>query len=107
MKCQTGPLSRSAAATGGIPLQGNGGHSNFLHQVALARVERAKLGHANQLGGVGEAYQFTQKEQDIESGLDYFEARYRAATLGRFITVNPREHNESPQDLNGYAYVGN
>ena len=51
MKCQTGPLSLSAAATGGIPLRGNGGHSNFLHQVALTRVERAKLGHANQLGG--------------------------------------------------------
>ena len=44
-------LSLSAAATGGIPLRGNGGHSDFPHQVALARVERAKLGHANQLRG--------------------------------------------------------
>jgi len=29
----------------------NNGHSDFLDQVALARVERAKLGHADQLGG--------------------------------------------------------
>ena len=57
--------------------------------------------------GVVEAYQFTQKERDIESGLDYFEARYLAANLGRFLTVDPLQHNDSPQELNSYSYVAN
>ena len=52
-------------------------------------------------------YGFGGKENDNESNLDYFEARYLAADIGRFITVDPVEHNGSPQGLNGYAYVGN
>jgi RHS repeat-associated protein len=31
----------------------------------------------------------TQKERDIETGLDYFGARYLASTQGRFTGVDP------------------
>jgi len=41
----------AVAAIGGIPPRANDGHSNYLHQVGLARVERAQLGHTDQLGG--------------------------------------------------------
>ena len=34
-------------------------------------------------------YGFTQKEQDAESGLHYFEARYLVAALGRFASTDP------------------
>ncbi len=68
----------------------------------------------------GESYDFTQKEQDAESGLHYFEERYLASGLGRFASVDPKyaapnalsseeqaEHLAQPQDLNIYAYSRN
>lgn len=39
--------------------------------------------------GVAERYGFTQKEQDVESQLTYFEARYLSSALGRFMSVDP------------------
>lgn len=39
--------------------------------------------------GVKEAYGFTQKERDGESGLSYFEARFLHMTTGRFASVDP------------------
>ena len=63
--------------------------------------------------GVDEPYQFTQKERDKESQLNYFESRYQASGLGRFITVDPLlayQVNECLQDsqkLNLYAYCQN
>jgi RHS repeat-associated protein len=50
---------------------------------------------------------FTQKERDIETQLDYFEARYYGSTQGRFTSVDPllasakRRH---PQTWNRYSY---
>lgn len=41
---------------------------------------------------------FTSKERDVETGLDYFGARYYASTQGRFT---------SPDQLMASAYVGN
>jgi RHS repeat-associated protein len=42
------------------------------------------------LGQRGSNYPFlTQKERDIETGLDYFEARYYSSTQGRFTSVDP------------------
>ena len=61
----------------------------------------------------GEPYQFTQKERDKESGLNYFEARYQTSGLGRFISVDPllayqvNECLEDSQKLNLYAYCQN
>src|ERR1041385_7321571 len=55
--------------------------------------------------------QFTSKERDNETGLDYFGARYYASTQGRFTSVDPGalklRHLINPQDLNRYSYVSN
>jgi RHS repeat-associated protein len=42
------------------------------------------------LRGVEEAYKFTQKEKDRESGLHYFEARYLSVNLSRFSCPDPK-----------------
>ncbi len=69
---------------------------------------------------IDEPYQFTQKERDLESRLHYFETRYLAGHLARFVTPDlkhacpdrfPPEELGSwlsvPQQLNLYAYVRN
>jgi RHS repeat-associated protein len=53
---------------------------------------------------VTDPYQFTQKERDRETGLDYFEARYLSSTLGRFISVDPAHGFEGPA---AYTYGAN
>jgi len=75
-------------------------------------------------GGDAVRQQFTLKERDIETGLDYFGERYYASIQGRFTgadpydinlerqeTEDPREANalfrdyiEQPQHWNHYAY---
>jgi RHS repeat-associated protein len=58
---------------------------------------------------------FTGKERDSESGNDYFEARYYASSMGRFLTPDwsddpdpvPYAELEKPQTLNLYSYVEN
>jgi RHS repeat-associated protein len=59
----------------------------------------------------GNRQRFTGKERDIESGLDYFGARYYGSRIGRFTTVDPvntwRENLDDPQRWNRYAYVRN
>lgn len=65
-------------------------------------------------------YGFTEKEQDAESNLQYFEARYRAGMLARFISPDPKFANPTmlpseelaaflsrPQKGNAYAYALN
>jgi len=69
---------------------------------------------------VEEAYKYTQKERDKESGLHYYEARYLAASLARFsrpdtkyATLDSMSKQDmdsllvNPQSLNPYAYVRN
>ncbi|HSD45588.1 MAG TPA: RHS repeat-associated core domain-containing protein, partial [Pyrinomonadaceae bacterium] len=54
--------------------------------------------------------QFTQKERDIESGLDYFGARYYSSTQGRFFTADRPFADQfafDPQTWNLYSYVAN
>lgn len=68
-------------------------------------------------------YKFTGKERDVESQLNYFEARYYEPVVGRFVSVDPLAHETKmvssdgsgrktfewlklPQDLNYYAFVG-
>jgi RHS repeat-associated protein len=71
-------------------------------------------------GSVSEPYGFTQKERDRESGLHYFEARFLATPVSRFLTPDSKysapealpdsEFNSllaMPQALNLYAYVMN
>jgi RHS repeat-associated protein len=63
-------------------------------------------------GCAGTNYPFlTQKERDIETGLDYFLARYYSSTAGRFTSTDPifisDQQTYNPQLWNLYNYVGN
>lgn len=54
--------------------------------------------------------QFTLKERDIETGLDYFQARYFASEQGRFSSTDPllgSGRPNLPQSWNQYSYVLN
>ena len=59
----------------------------------------------------GVRQQFTAKERDDETGLDYFGARYYASVQGRFTSADPihfqKEMVGDPQRFNLYAYVRN
>jgi RHS repeat-associated protein len=53
----------------------------------------------------------TSKERDVETGLDYFIARYYSSTQGRFTSYDPifvtAKRLIDPQRLNLYAYARN
>ena len=54
--------------------------------------------------------QFTDKERDNETGLDYFIARYYSSIQGRFTSVDPSSKSidmTSPQTWNRYIYAWN
>ncbi|HEY0377477.1 MAG TPA: RHS repeat-associated core domain-containing protein [Pyrinomonadaceae bacterium] len=72
------------------------------------------------VSGSGLRQKFTGKERDDETNLDFFEARYYNASLGRFTSADPynpvvdSEKEESfdeylgqPQNWNRYVYVWN
>jgi RHS repeat-associated protein len=69
----------------------------------------------NGAGSDPSEHHFTGKERDIESGLDYFPARYYNSNVGRFMSPDwsakaepvPYAMLANPQTLNLYAYVGN
>jgi RHS repeat-associated protein len=60
-------------------------------------------------------YKFTGKKRDLETGLDYFGARYYSNGLGRWTTPDwaakatavPYAEFSDPQSLNLYSYVRN
>jgi RHS repeat-associated protein len=60
-------------------------------------------------------YKFTGKKRDLETGLDYFGARYYSNGLGRWVSADwsatpvpvPYADFGDPQSLNGYTYVRN
>jgi RHS repeat-associated protein len=56
-------------------------------------------------------HKFTGKERDAESGLDNFDKRYNASSMGRFMSPDPvfisANRLTDPQSLNLYAYVRN
>jgi RHS repeat-associated protein len=61
-------------------------------------------------GNDGARQKFTQKERDIETGLDFFEARYYSSTQGRLTSPDPllsSGRSLQPQSWNRYAYVHN
>lgn len=68
-------------------------------------------------GTGGQRHRFTGKERDLETGLDYFGARYMSAAQGRFtspdavnhpsVSKNPIAFLSNPQRWNGYGYVSN
>jgi len=57
------------------------------------------------------SYKFTGKKRDIETGLDYFGARYYGSAVGRFTSVDPihvtKDRIVDPQQFNLYAYTRN
>jgi len=63
----------------------------------------------------GNAFKFTGKERDTESGLDDFGARYYTSQFGRFMTPDwsaspvlvPYADLGNPQTFNLYSYVAN
>ena len=53
---------------------------------------------------------FTGQEHDVETALDFFQARYHANQQGRFMSVDPGQAGAditNPQSWNGYGYVLN
>ncbi|MEW5745519.1 MAG: RHS repeat-associated core domain-containing protein [Nitrospirota bacterium] len=65
-------------------------------------------GVRSNVGSVNLKHKFTGQEEDAETGLYYYNARYYDPVLARFISPdtivpNPRD----PQDLNRYTYAGN
>lgn len=62
-------------------------------------------------GGDSVRQQFTQKERDVETGLDNFVARFYSATHGRFTSCDPNSVGSrqiiNPQRWNLYVFVLN
>ncbi len=59
---------------------------------------------------MAEWFEFTGKERDAESGLDYFGARYFGSAVGRFISPDEPladQDENDPQSWNLYSYVRN
>jgi RHS repeat-associated protein len=53
---------------------------------------------------------FTGQEHDVETALDFFQARYHANQQGRFLSADPGQAGAditNPQSWNGYGYVNN
>jgi RHS repeat-associated protein len=62
------------------------------------------------VAGDGVRQQFTSKERDVETGLDYFVARHYASSQGRFTGVDPLLGSGRPgvpQSWNRYSYCIN
>ena len=58
--------------------------------------------------GDGVRQQFTSQERDVETGLDYFGARFYSSIQGRFIGSDPGKFTPAdPQNFNRYSYVQN
>ncbi|MDT7540601.1 MAG: hypothetical protein QOE33_505 [Acidobacteriota bacterium] len=74
----------------------------------------AGTGGRSQAQGYGQVdnvrQRFTSKERDVETGLDYFGARYYGSIQGRFISSDPLLSSarlENPQTWNRYPYTLN
>ncbi len=74
-------------------------------------IRGGQAGRSGQFGSTnGIQQRFTGKERDLESGLDYFEARYYGSGLGRFMSPDPENAGafaNDPQSWNAYAYGRN
>jgi RHS repeat-associated protein len=78
----------------------------------LAKRSRPARRDAPTSGGAGDSVdqQFTGKERDQESGLDYFGARYYGSALGRWTSPDDPlidQDPTNPQSWNLYSYVLN
>jgi RHS repeat-associated protein len=64
-------------------------------------VRTTAQGYAANTQADGQRKQFTSKERDSETGLDYFLARYYSSTHGRFLS--PDEFTGGPDELYDFA----
>jgi RHS repeat-associated protein len=60
-------------------------------------------GRSANYGSANEKYKFTGKERDVETGYDYFGARYYDSRIGRWLSVDPLA--EKYPDLSPYNYA--
>lgn len=92
-------------------------HGALVQEVAYLPFGEVRHSH-EPAGIVRQPYGFTGKEQDAESDLHYFEARYLAGRLSRFISPDPKYANPGalreddlssylaePQKANLYSYT--
>ena len=77
----------------------------------VTRHDFLPFGEEPSAAAVSNVRRFAGKERDVETGFDYFGARYFASGSGRFATVDPALNIEAavfnPQRWNRYAYAGN
>jgi RHS repeat-associated protein len=76
----------------------------------IARYDYTPFGQPWNPPSTAELLQFTGKERDLQTELDYFLARDFMSLTGRFTTVDPGHVNgnvEDPQSWNAYAYARN
>jgi RHS repeat-associated protein len=62
-------------------------------------------GRSANYGSANEKYKFTGKERDVETGYDYFGARYYDSRIGRWMSVDPLA--EKYPGLSPYQYSAN
>lgn len=56
-------------------------------------------------GSTDGRFKYKGKERDVESGYDYFGAKYYDARIGRFLSVDPHASNDVA--LSPFSYAGN
>ncbi|HMY69454.1 MAG TPA: RHS repeat-associated core domain-containing protein [Leptospiraceae bacterium] len=76
-----------------------GGKANYLYR------PYGEIDRMNSSGPDITKYKYTGQEEDKESGLYYYKARYYDASLGRFNSADSLIMPESIQGMNRYMYV--
>jgi RHS repeat-associated protein len=74
------------------------------------RLDYLPFGERWNPGTTNERREFAGRQFDLETGLDYFGARYYAGSTGRFTSVDPLGSSgrmTNPQTFNRYAYALN
>ena len=92
-------------------------HSDHLNSTGTLATDQAEVAGEMQYYPFGEIYRETDpsltdytysgQEQDGQTDLMYYQARYYDTSMGRFTSPDIRRGTFSPQNLNRYAYVLN